>query len=481
MKSRFQFAQDDGGIPTSYNYAVYNYLKMDLDFLLVMKNAAGVDLFPRDYALRGAGIWFAYGMHVPWRLPKTADSGDGLRDFDSGSARFILGACAAIYHDPVAQQIAADLASNPNSPRAGAYPVLELLLSDPRLPAALPDATYPRARMFEGLGHVYMRSGWTPDDAHALFFCGDSIGNHMHNDVGSFLIYRGGELAADARGRIFTTLSHNTFLLRRGDDGEQRPTRPLGELLNGGRLLPYPFPPPHDMGDIVAFETNGRYTYVAGDFARAYPEGRASELARQFVYLMPNTFVVFDRVTTPADVEKVWQLHCVAEPQLEGRQAVITAPERSTRGQVERGGRLFVTSLLPADAAMEKDFQRLTGAENNRDSIWRITVRPAVAGTNQPFLHVLYAATPDRAEGPPVRLVEEPGHVGAEVQADGHSYRVLFGVAGPVGGTITIDGAARELTTGIQDQSGDGTAKGMLDTDWSPIDGGSGPRQRSQQ
>ena len=116
MKARLQMAQDDGGIISGYNYAVYNYLKMDLDFLLVMKNAAGADLFARDYMLRGAGIWFAYGMHMPWRLPKIADAGDGLRDFDSGSAVFCLGACAAIYHDPVAQKLAAELVGSPNSP-----------------------------------------------------------------------------------------------------------------------------------------------------------------------------------------------------------------------------------------------------------------------------------------------------------------------------------------------------------------------------
>ena len=406
MKARFQMAQDDGGIISGYNYAVYNYLKMDLDFLLVMKNAAGADLFARDYMLRGAGIWFAYGMHMPWRLPKIADAGDGLRDFDSGSAVFCLGACAAIYHDPVAQKLAAELVGSPNSPRGGAYPVLELLLCDPRLPAALPDDTYPRARLFEGLGHVYMRTEWTPEATHAAFFCGDSPGNHTHNDVGSFLIYRGGELAADTKGRIFTTLSHNTFLLRRNDDGErladdgeQRLNR-AGEDLNSGVLLPYPFTGPHDFGDIVAFETNGQFTYIAGDFAKAYPEGRASELVRQFIWFTPNTFVIFDRVTTPADVEKVWQIHCLEEPQVDGRQATITASPRNTRGQLERGGRLFVTSLLPADAVMAKDFQQLTGDENTRDSIWRITVRPAARA--QPSRSCTCSTRP-RPTRPPAR------------------------------------------------------------------------------
>jgi hypothetical protein len=144
---------------------------------------------------------------------------------------------------------------------------------------------------------------------------------------------------------------------------------------------------------------------------------------------------------------------------LDGRQAVITAAQRTTFGQVERGGKLFVTSLLPADAVMAKDFQQLTGDENTRDSIWRITVRPAAAGMAQPFLHVLYAAPPDQAAGPQVRLLQEAGRVGAEVQADGKTYRVLFNTTAPVGGTITIGDQSRELTTRIQAQSGDGRAK----------------------
>ncbi len=458
MQGRFQMAQDDGGIIAGFNYAVHNYLKMNLDFLLVMKNAAGVDLFERDYSLRNAGIWFAYGMHIPWRLPKIGDSGDGRRDFDSGSAITILSAAAGLYQDPVAQQLARELGNSPPGtlPR-GAHPLLELLLADPRLPGALPDSSYPRARHFEGLGHVYMRTDWTPDATHALFFCEDAVGNHQHDDVGSFLIYRGGELAADTAGRIHTTLSHNTLLLKRGDEGVQRSSRSPGRR-PFDRLLPYPFPAPFDMGEIVAFETNEHYTYVAADIARAYPEGRASELVRHFLWFVPNTFVIFDRVTTPPDVEAVWQVCALEEPQVEGRQAVITASERTVWGQTERGGQLFIRSLLPRDAVLAKTYQELTGAEGSSDSIWRITARSAGANPDDPFLHVLYAATPEEETGPAVDLVHQRGRVGARVQADGRTYHVLFNTTGPPGGTVRIapDGVRRELTTEVQPQTGDG-------------------------
>ncbi len=94
-------------------------------------------------------------------------------------------------------------------------------------------------------------------------------------------------------------------------------------------------------GVCVAFETNDRYTYVAGDATPCYLPEKCALALRQYVFVMPNHFVICDRVvSTDAGYKKSWLLHTQNEPVVNG--GMFTAGHED--------GRLFCTTLYPRDA-----------------------------------------------------------------------------------------------------------------------------------
>ena len=431
-----QVGRDDGGMIPGFHYACAGYYRMTLEFMITMKGAADIDLFDSDGSRKHAGVWMAYGVHMPWALPLLEDTWPGLSGLEGWMAL-----AAGIYKDPVAQWIAKETGAL--RPNAGEDALLQVMLGDLRVPAIPPDARYPLARHFEGLGQVSMRAAWRDGATHAIFHCGDSIGNHAHDDVGQFLIYRKGRLVTDVYGKVPQSEAHNILLLEKDDSGAQRSSRNV-PTPHDGTLLPYPFKAPNDFGDIVAFETNRRYTYVAADIARAYPRGRAREYIRHFLWLVPDTFVIFDCLLTTAN--PVWQAHCRDEPKIGESSAVITASE---------GGKLFIVVALPQKVKISKDRQSLPAVQGEGgDSNWRITVRPESPQTS--FLVVLHAADKSVQAGPGVAMATEGNRVGVVLSVGGRRYEVLFNARGGVGGTVKIGGKEQKLTTRVQPQSGYG-------------------------
>ena len=68
-------------------------------------------------------------------------------------------------------------------------------------------------------------------------------------------------------------------------------------------------------------------------------------MVRQFLYLPPDHFVVFDRVaSTEAEYPKTWLLHTANEPVIAGREF------RADQDQ----GRIFCRTLYPTDAVLDK-------------------------------------------------------------------------------------------------------------------------------
>ena len=81
------------------------------------------------------------------------------------------------------------------------------------------------ARLFPGVGHLVMRSGWGKDATWIEFACGPYFAKHDHLDTNHFVIYHKGYLAIDA-GADYTdtesphylnqyrrTIAHNTMLV----------------------------------------------------------------------------------------------------------------------------------------------------------------------------------------------------------------------------------------------------------------------------
>ena len=229
---------------------------------------------------------------------------------------------------------------------------------------------------------------------------------------------------------------------------------------------------------VLAFETNGDFTYVASDATALYGK-KCTEAVRQFVHLLPDVFVVYDRVgaANPGDA-KAWLLHVKDEPAVEGR--VL----RADCGK----GRLFCETILPTDARLEKiggpgkefwsngknwepDAAFLASAARGAKrtgrgpyfGAWRLEVAPGAPRANDRFLHVLttgatgvspvaVAPTSQPVRTQPLQTADRDGV--ALTLPDGRRVEVKFNRTGAVGGTISIAGAERTFSSTVQPQSG---------------------------
>ena len=428
----------------------------------------------------------------------------------------------------------------------------KLLWYDPALPRVEPK-DLPPARLFPENGHAVMRSDWTPEATYALFRCGrygeiDGLWGRNNADNLHFIINKRGVLAADtgavhslnnaalafAGSQVHSdslphitqyarqTLAHNSILV--GSEPlvlKARDGKVLATVRSGGqsliqdktwwKLWGLPEPKPDDRpfreGRIVAYETSPVLDYAAGDATHSYPPTRVKSVTRQFVYLRPDTFVVFDRVVcAEAGLPTRWLLHALGEPAWNGRtapetdlrpdeQQVLTADGRATERNPRPGGRflhtagdtftlddrwpgmtgrLFAKVLLPPEGERavrsiggawhefevdgtnygptEATYAKHKGAANthNRENTiglegWRIELSPQGTPAAANFLVVLHAADQGTPTMPPVELIRAAGRAGARIEIAGKVYAVTFATAGPLGARVTLAEGAKTV------------------------------------
>ncbi len=435
----------------------------------------------------------------------------------------------------------------------------------------VPPEKLPPARFFEGPGYAVMRSDWSQNAVYAHFQCGylEDYGARHNSDNASFLIERSGHLANDTgttwgwehsldygemqkRGGMNQvyyksgpmegnhhitysnrTIAHNSILVYDKEEmqgawggindggqlrsilspswrekyGEAHPLFPASKITRGGPAL-------YDYGDMLAYETSLVFDYACGDATRSYSPHKLDQFTRQFVYLRPEVFVVFDRVvSTKAEFPKRWLLHTndmpapldgedtrdpaecqageyLAEEAREARAGHYLSTAR-THTAADMEGRLFVTTLLPKKAIVRKIggrghefcvndqnlgvpsahtyqivFQPKSFMDNflSKEAIgntfglagWRIEVEPTVKQRSDVFLHVLQATEKSREQMAEASLIERDGAAGAKVTVDSKVYEVTFNQSGEVGGHIKVtDGGKmildRDLVDHIED------------------------------
>jgi heparin/heparan-sulfate lyase len=351
-------------------------------------------------------------------------------------------------------------------------------------PPALAPTALPQARYFENMGQLMMRSGTNRDDTYCLFTCGGILSQHRHFDALNFVIYHQGHLAIDSGTRYLEfdngqhlanyyaqTVAHNCVLIHQA--GEP-PARYWGGTVEGNHGGQH-----RQLGSVVtAFETNDDFVYAAGDATACYhhgPVSRAKEpgieekcslVTRQLVFLMPDHFVICDRVvTTKPEYRKEWLLHTAEEPSLEGR----------TIRAAHRNGQLFCRTLLPEDAQHNlvggagKEFW---AAGKNWDIVktdlkpeelammgqWRVEVTPGQPRTEDVFLHVIQVGDRALAAMDDVELLSADQTCGVRLSAAKETWEVTFATSGKLAGHVRRTGAQpaidRDLTTGVQPQAG---------------------------
>ena len=350
-------------------------------------------------------------------------------------------------------------------------------------PASGPDAL-PPARFFRRMGQLFMRSGSGADDTSALFACDGSLRSHRHYDATHFTIYRSGHLALDTGTRqgntdnlqnyFAQTIAHNCILIKM--PGEPPSNYWNGEVFGqaGGQNT--------TVGSrAIAFETSPDYTYVAADATPVYSREKCAEAVRQFVFLPPDHFVVFDRVTaTRGEYSKRWLLHHANQPVLEGR----------TWHADQDRGRIFVRTLLPEDAALEvvggpgKEFladgvnyaidagpseliQRNGHAiyKIDYDEVpelmgrWRMEVTPGSDREADVFLHLIQVGGQDLGRMCDAEIDVSDGQAKLGFESGKRAIEVSFTTSGDVGGHIRISEGGEvlrddDLTRVVMEQSG---------------------------
>ena len=347
------------------------------------RTTTGVDPAHRWSVFRNMGTTYLYKV-----LPDGSEARDDDDEFPHLDSRdnVVLGYAVHRFKDPYAAWL---LKQRQWLPAEWAIPVLEFLWRDdgvePRDPEATTEAELPRVRLFRGVDHLVMRSGFGPGDTWIELAAGPYFAKHDHLDAGHFVIYRKGHLAIDA-GADYTdtesphylnhyrrTVAHNTMLVYKqgetffwgenrwtaANDGGQR--MDSSRFWNSVRSLE-DWERTRDLWDrarIEAFETRpGVFTYARADATRAYHPSKVEAFVRELVYL-PGSDVLFvhDRVrSTQESYRKVWLLHGVSEPRVEGGTPPRgvghggTAHVDATLVTFEDGqGRLRVHPVLPRE------------------------------------------------------------------------------------------------------------------------------------
>lgn len=409
--------------------------------------------------------------------------------------------------------------------------------------------TLPTTRLFPTSGHVTMRSDGSETATFATFRCGrygeiDGAWGRNNADNLSFTIRKCGPLAIDSgpvHGQNATvlkflgegsdsgipaignygrqTIAHNSITVGESEyvhhDWRGNPT---GDVVRrGGQSVPqaeswwsrWGFDEPQAdfmEGRITAYRTHPLYDYACGDARYSYPpDWGVEQITRQFVYLKPDVFVVYDRLVLE-DPHKLpcWMLHTLREPQATGPEQVLDAPQigpqflwdgkeriahpdpgghvaMSGDGfRVESGspgeagqGWLSVRTILPADDQCQRkkiggkghEFE-VAGVQYGladegyrladdpyavRSTIgllgWRVELRPTEPSRNVEFLHVMQAGldgqSPTAIDGATHRLTPETCEL--TIRQGNRRFVLSLNRTGKRGGSIAVNDSAAEI------------------------------------
>ena len=324
---------------------------------------------------------------------------------------------------------------------------------------------------FTYYGLAIMRSEYSPLGTYAMFRTGSETDHHQHFDENSFVIYRNGFLALDTGNRCMTqhhthyypqTVAHNAILIEYPNEAmpyawktwpESRKREiedPVQRYSDGGQSS-------RTLGKCRIFETTPQFTWTSGDATRSYRAEKCALAQREFVFLPPHVFVVYDRVeSTSENYRKRWLLHVQNEP--------FKLNDSWFASDNGTGGILRWTTLLPQAAEIEiiggpgKQFfasgrnwplEAGDAALNrpNHFGAWRMEVS-ALGAKRSDFLHILHAAAP----GEPEITAELVGNGARITLADGKVYTIEFNQDRP-GGNLHINSPdGSEFTAEVKEQ-----------------------------
>ncbi len=312
---------------------------------------------------------------------------------------------------------------------------------------------------FDTMGQAYMRSGTTDDDTYVLFATGGISKNHKHFDNNNFIIYKNGYRALDSGTRpepgwhlpyyFVRTVAHNCVTIRKPDE-----VMPKAAWGGPAACEEKDLPIPNDGGQcqvlgskLLEMTETEDYVYLASDATEAYSGDKAKQVVREFVYIMPDLFVVYDRLeSTNPDYTKRWLIHTVSEP--------VISEDRMSFSESSEGGKMICATIFPKDAKLEKvggpgknfwndgrnwDLPVLTPEDYGYASRhivppgdhpqvgqWRVEVYPGKPATKDHFMHIIQVGDKKLKKLPAYSSFEYEDKVGVSFSYNGKKYRISF-------------------------------------------------------
>ena len=289
--------------------------------------------------------------------------------------------------------------------------ILYFMLFDPAPPSPIdPRPAQPLTFYAPGIGRLFARTGWGTDATWFTYALGWNTIDHQHCDGNQFEFYRQGEwLTKERTGYdIFSSDYHNTLALENDPPEHNDPDDYRHDLWQRGSQWSYE---PSADGQILAHSFCQGYVYALGDATGLYNsdyEGSTdiTHASRSIVWLKPDHIIVYDRAAsqTAGRFKRFW-LNLPTQAVVSGNQATMTTAT---------GQQLFVTTLLPADAAVTSEpAEPVVGpweAEPAEEEPMKFRLRVEAPGGPKDvrFLHVLQGAYAG-ASADPVALVRSSG------------------------------------------------------------------------
>ena len=441
-----------------YSFGAYPYATFH--FLHCMESATGKNLAAQWTQMRQYPRWFGW-----MQIPKdghllTYGIGDMAHTNNRLDTRMMYTHMAQSIHfypecAPEARRLMKQLPARDRKFHSW-FPFLPFVLTryNPDAPSAAgKEAKLEKSACFPSFGLVIMRSGATQADTHALFRSGALYGNHQHYDESSFVIFKHDFLALDSGSRTSNmhhcnyapqSVAHNTILIHQEKEPVAPFWKPWGSLAEVSSETVYSHGGQYRTTGAknLAYRATEEYTYAANDATGVYRNTKCREAVRQFVFIQPDYFVVFDRVkSVRPDQRKEYLLHVQNEPVELGKGLY-----RADNGR----GRIFQQTLWPRNAVIEKvggpGKQFLASGRNwplpggesvfkkpNYFGQWRLQIRDAEESDTVCFLHVIQAS--DTATPAPVAaaLLEEGDTLGAAfTDRSGKRWEIRFNRKGKI-------------------------------------------------
>ena len=334
--------------------------------------------------------------------------------------------------------------------------ILYFMLFDPAAaPAADPRPALATDFLAPGLNRLFSRTGWGTDAIWFTYGLSWNSIDHQMADGNSFAFYRKGEWLtkgrvgyADIAEGIASSEFYNTITIQNDRPAERDDDDWRTDLWRRGSQWNLVA-----SGDpvLLAHSAAPAYAYALGNATPLYNSTNENvtdvvHASRALVWLKPDHIVVYDRAETKtAGRFKRWWLQLPRPATINGKQATM---------QTAAGQQLFVTTLLPANAALTAVNRVEQHIEDTAAGNDPMKVRLKVEATGNPqtvrFLHVLQGADAGTGADGAVAIKSEDGAFeGAVVHETAVLFPVNLGAAPAQLAYIAPAGVTRHLITGL--------------------------------